>query len=659
MPKILKNAAQDGAQADIYLAGREAKLPGFDPFFAMWINNLRGNSAADNTVSTYAIALRSCLQVLSEVTGADVSVDAFRRLGPNDINKMQEAMSNAGDEPNTIVVKMSALRAFARFLHDHCSIRCDGILVSRLLTYGRGDRHVLESEDRGSLLGAARSDHLNSSWQEFRTRALASLLSTDGLKLGEALGLDFWDVSLARGSVLVRKGPQSRIVSLSSPSTEAIGEYLAVCPFNISDGWPLLVGKFGDRLTKRAAELSIADLRNQLGLHERMDSSAFRNGRVRELRALGHNDVWIMRELGFSSRVSLQDVFANEPPNYAAAELAAHHVRKSFVPARTDHNATDEVTAEVPSAPRSPEVEAKSSVRERRKRAANVRDGDAAGYIDHLFKTKPHNTAVTYCSVVREFADKFLPSQQKAVRDANAEDIASFQSGRSATRGAASAIIDRAALKGFYVYLFERGAVASIPVLDLKAPQRPDDRIRNAAATVDVREWVTKLWEYTALHPSNFNLVRLQAFVSLLALQGLKSNEALGLRKSALLGETLDVKGRSVILAPHTKAALRMAIGLPAYSADFIFPGREGGQSMNHRTMLMWVKSAQERLNLPKVTPEQLTQAFRRNLYAVLGDALETAKAVGLRSSDQFAAGQRAHVARKIEAEQHPMTKLM
>src|SRR5262249_35678572 len=157
---------------------------------------------------------------------------------------------------------------------------------------------------------------------------------------------------------LIRKGPQSRIASLSSASTEAIGAYIEVCPFNICDGWPLFVGKFGDRLTKRAAELSIVDLRKQLGLHERIDSNAFRNGRIRELRELGHNDISIMKELGFSSRISLQDVFANWPPNYAAAELAAHHVRKTFAPAQTDHNASDEVSAKVPSAPRSPEVEA-------------------------------------------------------------------------------------------------------------------------------------------------------------------------------------------------------------------------------------------------------------------------------------------------------------
>jgi integrase len=133
-----------------------------------------------------------------------------------------------------------------------------------------------------------------------------------------------------------------------------------------------------------------------------------------------------------------------------------------------------------------------------------------------------------------------------------------------------------------------------------------------------------------------------QAFVFLLALQGLKSSEALSLQKSALLGDTLQVKDRTLTLANITQNALQMLIDISPPAANMIFPGRLASRAISHRTMLTCMKKVEDRLDLPKVSPERLTQAFRRNLFATLGDALEVSRALGLRSSDQFAAGQRA-----------------
>lgn len=74
---------------------------------------------------------------------------------------------------------------------------------------------------------------------------------------------------------------------------------------------------------------------------------------------------------------------------------------------------------------------------------------------------------------------------------------------------------------------------------------------------------------------TNLQLVRLQAFVSLLALQDLKSTEAL-LKKTALVGDTARDLG-----ALH-QSSTTDGHCLSAASADFIFPDQQGGQSMNH-----------------------------------------------------------------------------
>jgi integrase/recombinase XerC len=639
MPKIRSRTAHGDDQEDIYFDnGREAKLPGLDPFFGRWIKHLRNSAAADSTVSNYARSLKICLLFLTELAGGTMSVDAFSRLRPDDIKRMQQEMLGQGYKPRTIEGNMAALHGFARFLHTHCGIRCDGVIVSRLLTYGRSERHVPANEDRDNLLEAARRHDVDSSWKEFRTRALTMLVSRHGLKMGEVLGLDFGDVDLIRCSALIRKGSQSRIVPLSSSTAQAITEYLTVCPFNVSDGWPLFVGQRAERLTHITAERSIVALRNQLGLHEQTDSNSLRNARMLELHASGYNDIAIMEELGLSSRKRLATVLANTPSHYAATEFT-HPVHNKIAPMPTAQNICRIGQPQVVTAQQRGRHVNPPDRQGRGKRIASIHDADAATYIDHVFNTKQLGTASRYSYVVRQFADEFLASLQKQVRTANSEDISAFFQARNATRGEAA--VDYAALKDFYIFLFDRGAVANIPVLDVKPARLREERLRDAASTAHVRAWISKLWDYTALHPNDVNIVRLQAFVSLLALQGLKSNEALSLRRSAFTGNLLQVKDRTLTTTRHTRAALEMLVGLSGPVVDLIFPGRYLSQAMNRHTMWVWMKKIQQKLDLPKVTPEQFTQAFRRNLFAILRDAVEVSKAVGLRNSDVFAARQR------------------
>ena len=54
--------------------GRRAELPGFDPYFARWIQQLRERQRSPSTVSTYAQALPPCIATLRSIVGTDVTV---------------------------------------------------------------------------------------------------------------------------------------------------------------------------------------------------------------------------------------------------------------------------------------------------------------------------------------------------------------------------------------------------------------------------------------------------------------------------------------------------------------------------------------------------------------------------------------------------------
>jgi hypothetical protein len=76
-------------------------------------------------------------------------------------------------------------------------------------------------------------------------------------------------------------------------------------------------------------------------------------------------------------------------------------------------------------------------------------------------------------------------------------------------------------------------------------------------------------------------------------------------------------------------------------NVEFIFPGRAEGHFLGHGAIYNSMEKMRCLHSLPKITPAQITQAFRRDLFAELGgDAFETARTCGLATSHNLASDQ-------------------
>jgi integrase/recombinase XerC len=287
--------------------GRQAELPGFDPYFARWIEQLRERHKSPSTVCTYAQALPPCLATLQSIAGTDVTVRAISLLKPALFEQMQQRMYEEGAKDRTIKLRMAALRSFGRFLLQREYARCYGLLMSRLLDFERQPLHTPGEADCDNLveIASTQPDAINweavRSWETVRDRAVLRSISAHRLTIAEALAVDREHLCLAERTLIVVGRSRRRVLLLETEVIQDILAYLEVCPYEIENGSPLFRGTRGARLVPRVVQLATKTLRNQLGLHEEVTPRAIRKSRVLQLLASGARDYDIMQQVGISA----------------------------------------------------------------------------------------------------------------------------------------------------------------------------------------------------------------------------------------------------------------------------------------------------------------------------------------------------------------------
>src|SRR5690349_1694237 len=126
----LRDNVHDAEQGAYFPNGRPVCLPGFDPYFARWIQWLHNSGKSHHTEEAYANGLAKAVVVLGEIEGQSLSLDSFSKLKPDTLRSMTKYMrrnENASD--GSLTVRYAAIRSFAKYLHAAHNIPCNDILL--------------------------------------------------------------------------------------------------------------------------------------------------------------------------------------------------------------------------------------------------------------------------------------------------------------------------------------------------------------------------------------------------------------------------------------------------------------------------------------------------------------------------------------------------
>lgn len=133
-------------------------------------------------------------------------------------------------------------------------------------------------------------------WIGMRDRALFMLLYGCGLRIDEALQLNYGTRPLNAEVRVMGKGSKERMVPVIPVVEKMLNQYLAVVPFPMEKETPLFLGAKGGRLAQGVAQRDLRNLRKAIGLPESVTPHALRHSFATHI-LVGGADLRTIQEL--------------------------------------------------------------------------------------------------------------------------------------------------------------------------------------------------------------------------------------------------------------------------------------------------------------------------------------------------------------------------
>lgn len=166
---------------------------------------------SDHTISAYRCDLASFFSFLKTHLGGKVTDSTYQSLSGAELTSYL-ASQHRDNKKSTINRRLSSIRSFFTYLHHQHKIKNEQVLTFKGVKQGSHGPRALTSEQTKALL-AAITPGKNGGWQSQRDYTLLLLLYGMGLRISEALALNWQDVP--GDVVMVRgKGGKDRQVPL-------------------------------------------------------------------------------------------------------------------------------------------------------------------------------------------------------------------------------------------------------------------------------------------------------------------------------------------------------------------------------------------------------------------------------------------------------------
>jgi len=286
-----------------------------------WLAHERRSSV--HTLDAYGRDLADFFAFLAGHLGFPPGVKDLAALRRDDFRAYLASRQRRGLNPASTARALSTVRGFFRFLERQ------GLAANAAIAHV-GTPRVPKSVPRALSEAEAREaidaigDVSDEPWIAKRDMALLTLLYGGGLRLGEALALRHGDAPKGDSMMITGKGRKQRVVPILPAVRAAIADYLAACPYALSENDPLFVGARGQRLNPGVAQRQMRRLRALLGLPETATPHALRHSFATHLLAGGGDLRTIQELLGHASLSTTQRYTDVDAARLAAVYRAAH-----------------------------------------------------------------------------------------------------------------------------------------------------------------------------------------------------------------------------------------------------------------------------------------------------------------------------------------------
>jgi len=268
---------------------------------AAWHDHLAlGLRRSPHTVRAYGTAAQRLLTRMNLATWDEVARLPATRLRTHMASRRADGLSNA-----SAARELSALKgfiAFARAQAGHAVSEPPRLRGPRI---AKGLPRPVTPDDAVGLADTV-AELASDDWIGARDRAVLLLLYGAGLRIAEALSLTGADLPLGERLTVTGKGGKQRVVPLLPIIREAVADYVARCPWPLTQSEPLFRGAKGGALSQGVLQKATARARRALGLPDSATPHALRHSFATHLLGAGADLRSLQELLGHASLGSTQ-----------------------------------------------------------------------------------------------------------------------------------------------------------------------------------------------------------------------------------------------------------------------------------------------------------------------------------------------------------------
>ncbi len=288
-------------------------------FRAAYLAHLAGERrAAALTVATYGRDIAEFLGFLSRHFGAEPEGAALAAVSLGDLRAYLADRAQAGIDGATRAKKLAAIRGFFRFLERRYAIANP---APRLIGTPRAKRPLARALEEGQARNVVAA--IGDGAMAARDTALMALLYGAGLRISEALALDWRDWPGAAAPLLVRgKGGKQRLVPVLAAVRDAVEAWRR--EIGGAPDQPIFPGLRSKRLNPGVVQRLLRNFRRAQGLPEHTTPHALRHSFATHLLRAGADLRAIQELLGHASLSTTQRYTALDEAALLKVWRAAH-----------------------------------------------------------------------------------------------------------------------------------------------------------------------------------------------------------------------------------------------------------------------------------------------------------------------------------------------
>ena len=296
--------------------------------FTNWLGNLKEvRNLSDNTLISYKHDVKSFIEFISTHTGSEVSIKYLNDMKISDFRSFLSYLRNKDISSTSIARIISSLKSFFNYLLNTNLIESTVVQSLRTPKQKKSLPRPISSELAIETIKHAQ-DMEKEKWIGMRNKSILMLLYGCGLRISEALNLNFEDINENDYLIIKGKVNKERMVPLMDYVKNDIENYIHECPKNFMKDDPLFVGKRLDRLSPRIIQFVLEKIRHNLSLPETATPHALRHSFATHLLDSGGDLRTIQELLGHSSLSTTQKYTKVETEKLYDAYSKTHPLAK-------------------------------------------------------------------------------------------------------------------------------------------------------------------------------------------------------------------------------------------------------------------------------------------------------------------------------------------